>query len=169
MSPPVSVLLMECRRTLLVSQGELGQLLGMSRHTGQRWETGRSTPSSEQLHKLASLIHPRNAELAARVAAAGGTTLEALGIAKPAAPPSPTPVDVVDAVVCAGAEAIDVTPRAIRPALLAAFARARRLGLSVEDVEKALGATGAEASNPAKDAKAGAATTPPNAVAKKSR
>jgi hypothetical protein len=44
--------------------------------------------------------------------------------------------------VCAAAEAIDVMPRTIRPALLAAFRRARRLGLDVATVEKALGGEG---------------------------
>ena len=45
---------------------------------------------------------------------------------------------VVDAIVCAAAEAIDVTPKAIRPALLAAFRRARVIGLGVDAVANAL-------------------------------
>ncbi|MDP9001553.1 MAG: hypothetical protein M3O46_15745, partial [Myxococcota bacterium] len=39
---------------------------------------------------------------------------------------------LIDAVVCAAAEALDVSPRAVRPALLAAFARASELGLTLE-------------------------------------
>jgi hypothetical protein len=50
--------------------------------------------------------------------------------------------DVVEAVVCAAADAMDVSPRAMRPALLAAFTRARRIGLTVEAMEKALGGAG---------------------------
>jgi hypothetical protein len=45
---------------------------------------------------------------------------------------------VADAVVCAGADAVDTTPGAVRAILLAAFRRARELGLGVEEVEKAL-------------------------------
>ncbi|MGH7297063.1 MAG: hypothetical protein ACRELB_19150 [Polyangiaceae bacterium] len=103
---------------------------------------------------LATLVYPHDASLAAQVAAAMGTNLVALGIARPPAPPPPPPPppppagDVVDAVVCAAADAIDVTPREVRPALMAAFTRARRLGLSVVDVEKALG-EGARAATPA--------------------
>jgi hypothetical protein len=55
---------------------------------------------------------------------------------------------MVDSIVCAAAEAMDVVPRQVRPALLAAFARARRLSLSTEVVEKALGGTG-EVTEPA--------------------
>jgi hypothetical protein len=139
-------LLFECRRALHVgSQGALGVLLGSSERTGQRWETGRSHPGHDALAHLATLVYPHDASLAAQVAAAMGTNLVALGIARPPAPPPPPPPpplpaeDVVDAVVCAAAEAIDVTPREVRPALMAAFTRARRLGLSVVEVEKALG------------------------------
>ena len=71
-----------------------------------------------------------------------GHDLVTLGIVAPPAPAPPPPTlpaeDVVDAVVCAAADAIHVTPRDVRPALLAAFARARRLRLSVEVVEQAL-------------------------------
>ena len=146
MASNIPHLLSECRRALHVgSQGKLGVLLGSSERTGQRWETGRSDPGHDQLVKLVRLVHPHNAGLAAQVAAAMGTNLVALGIAPPPAPPPPPPPpplpaeDVVDAVVCAAAEAIDVTPREVRPALVAAFTRARRLGLSVMEVEKALG------------------------------
>ena len=44
-------------------------------------------------------------------------------------------------VVCAAAEAIDVTPRVVRPALLAAVTRARQLGLTLETLDEALRAT----------------------------
>jgi transcriptional regulator with XRE-family HTH domain len=151
-------LLIAARRSLGVSQGKLGELLGSSRHTGQRWESAGSTPMPSQLHDLARMVHPSDPKLAAELAAAGQSSLEALGIVLPAPPPAapappakpPPPLeDVVDAVVCAAAEAIDVLPKAIRPALRAAFARARRLGLTVEEVEKALGGKAAEAAGAA--------------------
>jgi hypothetical protein len=146
-------LIIQARGLLRVSQGELGELLGSSRRTGQRWEGSGSVPMDPQLHQLAGLVHPHDPKLAADLARAGGTTLEKLGIElppppppvalPPPPPPPPPPEDVVDAVVCAAAEAIDIMPRAIRPALLAAFTRARRIGLSVEAVERALEATAA--------------------------
>jgi transcriptional regulator with XRE-family HTH domain len=150
MAGSVVPLLMEARRALGgISQGELGVLLGASRRTGQRWEGSGATPSTQQLHDLARRVYSKDAKLAADIAAEAGSSLEALGIvpaALPAPPPAATPAppaeDVVDAVVCAAADAIDVLPRAVRPALLAAFTRARRLGLSVEAVESALNGKG---------------------------
>ena len=146
MARNISALLYEARGVLGVgSQGALGSLLGSSVRSGQRWETGRSSPTGAQLQTLAALVYPRNADLAAEIASAIGHNLVSLGIVAPPAPAPPPPTlpaeDVVDAVVCAAADAIHVTPRDVRPALLAAFARARRLGLSVEVVEKALGQT----------------------------
>jgi hypothetical protein len=41
---------------------------------------------------------------------------------------------LVDSVVCAAAEAMQVAPQAIRPAVLAAFARARDAGLTTDAV-----------------------------------
>jgi hypothetical protein len=90
-------------------------------------------------------VHPHDPALAARIVAARGATLEDAGIvaAKPPAPapapPSPAPPPyLVEVVVCAAAEALDVSPRVVRPALLAAFKSAHAVGLDVEAVEKAL-------------------------------
>jgi hypothetical protein len=46
----------------------------------------------------------------------------------------------VDAVVCVASEALGAMPNAVRGVLLAAFRRARELGLSCEEVEQALDA-----------------------------
>jgi DNA-binding XRE family transcriptional regulator len=131
------------RRALGATQEELGRLLGVSRRTAQRWSS-QGIPSYE-LMALARLVHPRDPALASEIAAALGTTLEAAGIAPPAPPPpAPAPAappisdGVVDAVVCAAAEAMDMMPNEIRPGLLAAFARAKEIGLTVEVVERAL-------------------------------
>jgi hypothetical protein len=108
-----------------------------------------ATPS--RLRRFLSTVYPVDAALAAEIAAAGGTTLEALGVLPPPPPPAPappppvpvTPPDrVVDAVVCAAAEAMQVMPQSVRPAVLAAFACARELGLTVEGVERVLRASG---------------------------
>lgn len=149
MSRNRTTLLIEARRLLGASQGTLGEMLGSSRRTGQRWERGGSPPSAEQLRALAALVHPRDANLAEEIAAEGGSTLIALGIAVPPAapppapsppppPPWPDPVHLVDTVVCAAAEAMQIMPDAIRPALRAAFRRARLAALTVENVDDGL-------------------------------
>ena len=55
-------------------------------------------------------------------------------------PPSPTydVAHLVDSIVCAAAESIDGSPRAIRPAVKAAFDRAAALGLGLELVCRTL-------------------------------
>src|ERR1700722_2929288 len=149
----IVALLVEARRLLMLSQGELGEKLGASRRTGQRWGREGHGPWPEQLHALARLVHPHSPDLAASIAKEGGTTLEALGIGlpppqpppPPPAPALPDPVHIVDTVVCAAADAVQLLPDAIRPALRAAFKRARLVGLTVEDVEAALGPDGPRA------------------------
>lgn len=150
------LLLIEARRLLGLSQGALGELLGVSRRTGQRWETTGTRPSAAQWAELARHVHPHDPECAEQLAAEGDTTLQALGLngspdagaslasgaathplSRPILPP-----EVVDSVVCAAAEAMDVKPSQMRPALLAAFERARTIGLRVEDVTEALKARG---------------------------
>jgi hypothetical protein len=105
--------------------------------------------------------------LAARLAEAGGTTLAAMGVeqrapvaelsippAEPAvefaeAPFVEVPVEaplpfvpdtryVVDSVVAVVADALDLPPKQVRPALRAAFVRAKAVGLSVDAVAAAL-------------------------------
>jgi hypothetical protein len=143
-SATIVPLLIEARGVLGVSQGALGVMLGSSERSGQRWERGgAAAPTSEQLHDLARLVHPHDAALAARIATAAGTSLLALGVVAPPPPalPARPPVDpahLVDAIVCAAADAMQVVPDAVRPALRAAFQRARLVGLAVEDVDDAL-------------------------------
>ena len=129
-----------------MSQAEFGPALGWSHRTAVRWDRGRAVPPEDSLHKLASLLAPVDRDLAAEVAVAAGETLESLGLApKPVVPPvvekagpRVTNGDLTDAVVCSVSDASDLPPRALRPLLHAAFARARALGLTVEQVEEAL-------------------------------
>jgi hypothetical protein len=65
---------------------------------------------------------------------------------------------LVDAVVCAAADVLEVAPVTLRGALLAAFRRARELRLSAEDVEVALA--------PAPTAAAAGKATKPSAKAR---
>jgi hypothetical protein len=133
---PVVGLLHDARGVLQVTQNGLGEMLGASRRTAQRWAAGASFPSAAQLASLAALVHPREPALAAQLAEAAGSSLERLGIVPPVTGPSAALM--VDSVVCAAAEAMDALPRVVRPALLAAVRRARQLGLTLEAVEAAL-------------------------------
>ena len=138
-------LLVEARRTLGLSQGSLGELLGTSRRTGQRWETTGTKPSGDQWMKLAGHVQPHDPDLAAQIAAHAGGSLSPLAPSaapitqgNPAGRAAPLPPEVVDSIVCAAAESMNVTPAAIRPALLAAFSRAQKIGLTVEEVTRVL-------------------------------
>jgi len=136
-----------------------GAALGVSKRTAARWAAGSSSLSVPQVRDLACLVYPKDPELATELASAASATLESLGLVAPPAPvvvapeppapvvvvppppPAPPPLPtalVVDAVVCAAADATQVTPSAVRATLLAAFRRARELRLTVEDVETAL-------------------------------
>src|ERR1700722_18895092 len=145
---------------LYLGQKGLADITGSSRRTVQRWAAGKSSPYDFHVIKAACAVHARSPTHAALLAAAVGKTLVELGLEKPpapppapaasptvliAAPPPPPPLDarhIVDSVVCAAANALQVVPQSVRPALLAAFTRARQLNLSLEAVEKALGEPG---------------------------
>jgi transcriptional regulator with XRE-family HTH domain len=142
--PPVPVLLVLAQQALGFTQGDLGDLLGVSRRTISRWVLGGTVLSDDQVSTLARAVYPANASLATQIAANGGTTLERLGIVQPPKPieppkPPPPPPRLVDVVVCAAAEALDASPRTVRPAVIAAFEAARDVGLDVEGVVKGLG------------------------------
>jgi transcriptional regulator with XRE-family HTH domain len=152
--------------TLGGSQEKFGERFGASRRTVTRWVSGQSTPSESDVVTMAHLVYPHDAALAARIAEAVGGTLVSLGIEPP--PPSPAMVEpapvaqpppppaktlsaaqLVDGIVCAAAEAMDLSPRALRPALFAAFRKARELGVALEEAEEALAPAGAASARPA--------------------
>jgi hypothetical protein len=139
------------------------ELCGTSMRTAQRWSGGASLPSHAQVLTLARAVFARDAGLAEALAQEAGTSLVAMGVVPPppppvvALPPSPPPPPrrpfppvalMVDSILhaatqSAGAHAADPTShQAILEITLAAFARARGLGLSVEEVHDALVATG---------------------------
>jgi hypothetical protein len=130
-----------------VSYRGLAALLGSSLRTCQRWGAGESTPTADRFAQLAGHVHAHDPALAAEIAAVAGATLESLGIVKPAPPPvpaaaapppAPPPAQLVENVLYAAAETMDVSPRAIRAAVAAAFARAHQLGLDVAAVDGVL-------------------------------
>jgi DNA-binding transcriptional regulator YdaS (Cro superfamily) len=138
-----SALYVRTMRVLGLSHKGAAELLGISPRTSQRWITGGGTIEPARLHTLAVAVHPKDPELAAELAYLGRTTLEALGlVAQPGAEAAQAPrlqaEDVIDSVVCAASEAIGVMPAAVRPGLLAACQRARKLGLDLPAMEAAL-------------------------------
>jgi len=128
--------------SLGTNQRGLADLLGLSRRTISRWvKHGHPVASPARIDTLARAVHAHDPALAARIVAVRGATLVDAGIARPEpppAPPAPPPPYLVDVVVCAAAEALDVSPRVVRPALLAAFQRARAVGLDVAALESSL-------------------------------
>jgi hypothetical protein len=133
------------------TQAELGEKLGVSRRTAQRWARHGTSLLPQEMAALVALVHPSDADLAGELAMTLGQTLESLGVVPPPAPPllphaPPAPplvpyAAIVDAVVCAAAEAMELTPRHVRLGLHAAFARAQELGLSMGGVVEALKAS----------------------------
>jgi hypothetical protein len=147
---PDATLLVEAGKLLQLNQRELAEALGVSRRTIVRWTARATSMNDIDTQQLARLVFPRNVQLAEALALEARTTLERLGLAQPAPtptpplpPPAPSPpmpplARLVDIVVCAVADALDLPPRAARPALLAGVQRAKELGLKLDDVEQAL-------------------------------
>jgi transcriptional regulator with XRE-family HTH domain len=145
------------RQAIGMSQGELASMMHIARRTVGRWEARQSHPSFEQLADLARAVHPRDAGLAQEIATETGTTLEALGLgakspaptpepAKASAPPPRRfpPVDLMtDSIVFVARQALEEnagqeTMASLLAVLRAAFARAKGLGLTVDEVDLAL-------------------------------
>ncbi|MHB8416835.1 MAG: hypothetical protein ACYDCL_02080 [Myxococcales bacterium] len=141
-------------------QGEMAQVIGVSRRTMSRYVSA-ATPvlSQAQWNALADEVRSRDPDLALELAAMGDAQALAFGVgnvviqrpvppppAAPALPPPPPPPKpsphldsaLAAAVVYAAAEALDVSPRQVRPVIAAAFARAVELGCTVEQIARAL-------------------------------
>ena len=155
MATPVPLLLVLSRETLHLNQAGLADLVGSSLRSVQRWETRRATPYAWELHRLADAVRPHNAGLASQIdewaprpappappVIASAPVLPAAALSPPPPLPPAIPAGVlVDSVVCAAAEAMSLSPQAVRPAVLAAFARARDAGLTLEAVVGVLAPT----------------------------
>ncbi len=131
MHPRLS-LFYRARNLLRYGTTDLARAFGVSPRTVARWRAHGAVPE-DAVRKLALLVHPLDPELAAALALEGRTTLAALGVA-----PAPFSGPHVDLVVCAAADALDMSPRAVRPAVLAAFKRAIAAGLDPQAVVAAL-------------------------------
>jgi hypothetical protein len=145
---PVDIrpLVARARSTLEMTQEEFGLALGASHRSAQRWDAGTAEPGAHQLETLVRLLYPKDAALATQIADAIRETPESLGIVQPA-PPAPVgppprarpPADlIVESIVCAAAEAVALPPAGVRPALRAAFERAKAMELTVDEVDAVL-------------------------------
>lgn len=149
---PLWWMLRHARRSLGLTQRQLGDELGVSHRTILRWERGRTSPVPQQILAIAGLLRPDDDTLADELLASGHVNIIVSTASTPATPiATPTGVDAaqaaltakhaIDAVVFAAAEAMDASPRAVRVGLAAAFARAVELGLAADAVATALSAT----------------------------
>ncbi|HEY3822534.1 MAG TPA: helix-turn-helix transcriptional regulator [Polyangiaceae bacterium] len=155
MVTPLSYLLVLSRQALSLNQLGLAGVLGSSLRTVQRYEAGRSIPPAWEMQKLVDAVRPHDAALASQLdvwaprpapppsPATGPAPAESTAPpllpapAPPPLPPAPPPIParvLVDSVVCAAAEAMSLSPQTLRPAVLAAFARARDAGLTLDAV-----------------------------------
>jgi transcriptional regulator with XRE-family HTH domain len=139
------------QRALGYSHQAMADAVGSSQRTVQRWSSETSHPTVDNLRKLAIVVYPHDAGIAKRLAALVGETAQSLGLtpaagprlaektpsAAPALPPKVTAA-LAESVVAAAAEAMDVSPRVARPALLAAMERASAVGIGVDDLLTAL-------------------------------
>lgn len=127
-----------------LSQRELGEKVGLSTRTISRWYTKRSRPGPDAIEKIARLIHAKDPVLAEKLMAAATEELASIGYPAPAplvattGRPPGVSKQLVDAVVYAACEAMDVSPRVGRPGVLAALRRAKELGVSMAELEREL-------------------------------
>jgi DNA-binding XRE family transcriptional regulator len=136
--PALPILLLQARQALVVSQHGLAERVGSSTRTVQRWEVGKSAPAPWHIHMLADAVRALDPALAEQLDAFAPRAPATPADPVPPPPPAPAPPVLVDAIVCAAAEAMGVSPQAVRPALLAAFARARDVGLDVASIAAVL-------------------------------
>jgi hypothetical protein len=179
----LAALLTRVARALGLSQGGMGELAGSSRKTVGRWQAGRAAPSSSQVDVIAHALLPIDRELALALVLAYNDRLSTPELQPyhvavqpflppPAAPASPKRVTVephlIDAIVYAACAVADLSPKALRGAVAAAFQRAHELGLDNATVAEALSTAPAperaspDATPPARKAERATASSPRN-------
>lgn len=155
---PIHVAVFEAQRALRLNNRELAELAGSSLRTVERWTASRSMPYPHHVERIAAAVHPVDPAVAATLATLIGQSLESLGIVKPPPPPLPPPaapvpqeapppaIDpaaavlsslapvLVESIVAAAAEALQSTPRSVRPVVLAVIERARATRLSYAEI-----------------------------------
>lgn len=137
-----------------LGRAEFAQRFYTSTRTMSRWSSKRSEPGEDLYKSVIKAVHPLDPGLAERMATAAGWTLASLRLPAPAGPPRACPPShlLVDAIVCAAADAMKERPAIVREGLRAAFARARALGMTLEAVDAALASTAAPSGSGSADA-----------------
>jgi DNA-binding XRE family transcriptional regulator len=139
MSGATNVLMIECRMALGLTQKEMGNLVGKTKRTVQRWEDRGALLIAAEVAALVQALRPVRPDLAERIAAILDQSRAEIGLPALAhGTIDATKADPIEAVVAAAARAIGVTPQAVRPAVAAAFARAVEEGLDVHTVNERL-------------------------------
>ena len=155
--PDITPLVGRARVALGLTQKQLGEMFRASMRTAHRWEGGEAYPDVDQVLKLARAVFPRDALLAAELAEQAGTTLQAMGLVTPPPAVSPAPAAsaqparpfppvrlMIDSIVLAAVDAAEgltpslATRQGVRDILRAGFSRAHGLGLTIEEVNRAL-------------------------------
>jgi hypothetical protein len=95
-------------------------------------------PDSGRLRLVVRYVHRTDPVAAAKLAAAAQTTLEELGVGLRVVVGALSPANAVELLVSAAADAFDLSPRLVRPALIKAFRRAREMGASLEALDAGL-------------------------------
>ena len=138
---------------MTTTQRDLADLLGVTRRTVSRWQSGDSAIGTSELQKLARAVHEVDPSLASEIAAEGGTTVHEMGLAVAKGPAGATaqalarpfpPVELLlDGVLHVGVQALTDSQNAppletVKAIVRATVARARGLGLTLEEIEEAL-------------------------------
>jgi transcriptional regulator with XRE-family HTH domain len=114
-----------------LSQEQLGELLGKTRRTIQRWQESGFSLTVDQAETLAVALQAVRPDLAAEVLELGRRTAVAAGANPPARPAT---AGEIDAILRAAADAGGTSPEAIRPAVAAAMQAAEEAGLEVSAI-----------------------------------
>ena len=134
--------LLRVQSALNLNQKELARLIGCSSRTIIRYYKRGGALAPATYAELATACHPHDVALAAHLAQQAGKTLASLGLQGASAVSvrgaTLTAKHLVDSIVCAAAEAMQTPPHTMRPALTAAFERAIALGMTAEDVLRAM-------------------------------
>jgi len=146
-APPIAAHLSHAQHALSFTQRELAEFLGVSVRTLARIHGGQSVLDPKTVLKLATEVYRADRELAAQILGTIQLTLVSAGLeappaAPPVAPPAPAPVrarpsaaalrPLLDAVVCAVADAADVAPKVVRPSVLLTLRTVAAVGLDLE-------------------------------------
>jgi transcriptional regulator with XRE-family HTH domain len=122
---------------LRLTQQELGDMVGCTKRTIQRWEDRGAMLLPSQAQALATALRRLQPDLSVQIAASMGMTIDQL-VEYRADSSAPPAIDPIESIVHAAAEAMGITPDAARPGVAAAFERAQELRVNVNLVTQSL-------------------------------